>query len=191
MTLTMEQLKALVEGEDFRYYLDPAMEKLMLSARGINGSYQLLILLELEGRFIQFRSMNYHSCPMDHDNLVATLKVIGELNYKLRFIKFGWDPSDGEVVVYCDCWIEDGTLTQGQFGRMIHAYLSVMDINYARIDKVIQTGEDPGEMVPGKGGGPSGLPPEMQGLLDRLLAGLSGGDDDDDDDDDEQGFGEI
>ena len=26
MTLTMERLKALVEGEDFKYYLDPALD---------------------------------------------------------------------------------------------------------------------------------------------------------------------
>jgi hypothetical protein len=186
MTLTMERLKALVEGEDLRYYLDPSGNKLFLNARGVNGSYQLLILLELDGRFIQFRSLNYQSCPEGHENLDATLRVLGGLNYQLRFVKFGWDPSDGEIVVYGDAWVEDGDLTQGQFGRMVHAFLSIMDLNNARIEQTIQTGEDPGEI--GEGGGGSvapGLPPEMQGLLDRLLAGLRGEGDEDDEDDEE------
>ena len=182
MTMTMERLKALLEGEDLKYFLDPAMDKIMLSVRGMNGSYQLLILLELEGKFIQFRSMNYHSCPVGHAHLDTTLQVLSGLNYQLRFVKFGWDPSDGEVVVYGDAWIEDGDLTQGQFGRMVHAYLSMMDLNYARIDKTIRTGEDPGEVEKGGSrGGPSGLPPEMQELLDKLLEGIGGGGDDDDD----------
>jgi hypothetical protein len=183
MTLTMEQLKKLLEGEDLKYFLDPALDKLMLSARGVNGSYQLLILLELEGQFIQFRSMHYHSCPVGHEHLEATLQVLGGLNFQLRFVKFGWDPSDGEIAVYGDTWIEDGDLTQKQFGRMVHAYLTMMDLNYARIDQTIRTGEDPGEIGSRKGGGgPSGLPPEMQELLDRLMEGLGGGGDDDDED---------
>jgi len=186
MTLTMERLKDLLDGEDFKYFLDPAQDKLMLSARGLNGSYQMLVLLELDGRFIQFRSMHYHACPEGHESLDALLRVLGALNYQLRFLKFGWDPSDGEVVAYGDTWIEDGDITQAQFGRMIHAYLSVMDLNYARIDQTIKTGEDPGEIGPGEGGGgPSGLPPELQSLLDRLLSGI-GGDEEDEDDDDEK-----
>ena len=111
MALTMERLKSLLEGEDLKYFLDPAMDKIMLSARGVNGSYQLLVLLEVENKFIQFRSMNYQSCPADHEHVVPILKLLGELNYKLRFLKFGWDPSDGEIVVYGDTWIEDGDLT--------------------------------------------------------------------------------
>jgi len=181
MTLTMEMIKSLTEGEGLKYFLDPNRDALMMGARGVNGSYQLLLLLEVDGKFIQFRSMNYHSCPEGHEHLEATLKVLGDLNFRLRFVKFGWDPSDGEIAVYGDVWIEDGDITQKQFGRMVHAYLSMMDLNYARIDKVIQTGEDSGglENPDGGGGGSgSGLPPELQAMIDRLTAQVgSGGDD--------------
>jgi hypothetical protein len=181
MALSIERLKSLLEGENLKYFLDPAMDKIMLGATGANGSYQLLILLEVEDTFIQFRSMSYLSCPEDHEHVVPVLKVLGELNYKLRFLKFGWDPSDGEIVVYGDAWLEDGDLTQKQFGRMIHAYLTMMDLNYLRLDKTIKTGKDPGEIRPtGSGGAPSGLPPEMQELLDRLLEGVAGDGDADD-----------
>jgi hypothetical protein len=186
MALSIEKLKSLLEGEKLKYFLDPAMDKIMLGAKGMNGSYQLLILLEVENTFIQFRSMNYHSCPADHEHVGATLKLLGELNYHLRFLKFGWDPSDGEIVVYGDAWIEDGDLTQKQFGRMIHAYLTMMDLNNVRIDKTIRTGEDPGDIRPKEGGGaPSGLPTEMVELLRKLAEGVSGGGDDEDADEGE------
>jgi len=190
MALTMEGLKGLVEGEDLKYFLDPDRDALMLGATGVNGSYQFLILLEIEGQFIQFRTMNYHSCPVDHEHLDATLKVLGDLNFRLRFLKFGWDPSDGEIAVYGDVWIEDGDLTQKQFGRMIHAYLTMIDLNYARIDKVIQTGVDPGGLEKAEGGGGgsgSGLPPELQAMIDRLTSQLGGGGDDEDDKDQDEG----
>jgi hypothetical protein len=177
----MEKLKSLVEGEDLKYFMDPHRDALMLGATGAFGSYQLLILLELDGEFLQFRSMSYHSCPADHQHVEATLKVLGALNYRLRFVKFGWDPSDGEIVLYGDAWIKDGDLTQEQFGQMIKAYLSLMDLNSHRIGKTIETGEDPGESVPkGPGPGGPGLPPEMQELLDQILSGLGGDDDDED-----------
>ena len=183
MALTMDQLKKLVEGEKLVYFLDPNRDALMLRAKGAFGDYQFVILLEIEGKFLQFRSLGYHSCPEDHEHVDAVLRVLGALNYQLRFLKFGWDPADGEVTVYGDAWLEDGTLTQGQFGRMIHAYLSIMDLNNVRIGQTITTGSDPGEVNPAAPpGGTTGLPPEMQSLLDRLLSQLSGGDDDDEDD---------
>ena len=195
MALTMEGLKGLVEGKELKYFLDPDRDALMLGATGVNGSYQLLILLELEGTFIQFRTMNYHSCPVGHEHLDATLQVLGDLNFRLRFVKFGWDPSDGEVAVYGDAWIEDGDLTQNQFGRMVDAYLTMRDLSYARIDKVIKTGVDPGELEKPEGGGGSGsgLPPELQAMIDRLTSQLGGGGDEEDDDeeDEEDSIGSI
>jgi hypothetical protein len=177
MALTMEGLESLVQAADLRYFRDPTRDALMLGATGINGSYQFLILLELGGEFIQFRTMSYHSCPESHPNVDAVLRVLGALNYRLRFIKFGWDPSDGEIVAYGDMWIIDGDIAVGQFGRMIKAYMTVMDLNYARIDQTIQTGEDPGEVDPteaARRAAGAGLPPRLQEAIDRLLAGREG-----------------
>jgi hypothetical protein len=182
MALTMDQLKMLVEEEGLVYFLDPNRDALMLRAKGSFGSYQLVILLEVEGTFLQFRSLGYHSCPEDHEHVDAVLKVLGALNYRLRFLKFGWDPEDGEITVYGDAWLEDGNLTQGQFSRMVHAYLSMMDLNNVRIGETIKTGSDPGEINPeAPPGGATGLPPEMQGLLDRLLSQLGKDDDEEED----------
>jgi hypothetical protein len=62
--------------------------------------------------------------------------------------KFGWDESDGEIVVYADHWIMDGKVTQEQFSRMLHNYLPAVDLSYARITKAMETGKDPGELDP-------------------------------------------
>jgi hypothetical protein len=167
----MERLRNLVEGEGLKFFLDPNRDALMLGATGLNGRYQFLILLEVNGEFVQFRTLGYHSCPADHPNLVAFLKVMGELNYRLRFIKFGWDPADGEVVAYGDAWIADGDLSQGQVGRMCKSFMSLMDLQYARINTTIQTGEDPGEVDPIQAMGQvddSGLPPEIRRILDQI-----------------------
>jgi hypothetical protein len=148
MALKLAQLEKLVEGEGMRYFRDPTRDALMLGAKGIAGQYQFMILLELEGQFMQFRTINYQHCTADHKHLKAVLQVLGGLNYRLRLAKFGWDESDGEIVVYADHWIMDGTVTQEQFSRILHNYLPAVDLSNPRIAKTMETGTDPGELDP-------------------------------------------
>ncbi|NNG15794.1 MAG: hypothetical protein HKM89_04875, partial [Gemmatimonadales bacterium] len=89
MALTMAELRKLVEGQKLRYFLDPNRDALMFGAAGVNGRYQFVILLELDGRFVQFRTVGYLHSRTDHPHLLEVLKVLGALNYKLRFVKFG------------------------------------------------------------------------------------------------------
>jgi hypothetical protein len=183
MALKMDQLKRLLEAQDLRYFLDPRRDAIMLGASGIFGKYQSVILLEDEGKFLQFRSVAYLHCQASNPNLFSVLKVLGQINYQMRGIKFGWDPNDGEIAVYSDIWIQDGTLTQEQFARMLHVFFSGIDMNLIRIGQTIETGEDPGEVNPvelldkaGEHG--SSLPSALKVLLDKLL-GRSKPDDDD------------
>jgi hypothetical protein len=162
MALTMEELRKLVEGQKLRYFLDPNRDALMLGAAGVNGRYQFVILLEVDGQFVQFRTVGYLHTRTDHPHVHEVLEVLGALNYKLRLVKFGWDPSDGEIVGYADVWVMDGDLTPAQFKRMIGNYLSAIDINYARIKKTMETGKDPGDERPV-------IPPELQKIIDDLL----------------------
>jgi len=168
MALTKERLQSLVKATGLKFYVDPDRDALMLGGQGVNGRYQFVILLELGGEFLQFRTLRYHFCPSDHAHVDAILRVLGEINFQLRFSKFGWDASDGEIVAYGDLWISDGDVTETQMDRMLKSYLSIIDLQYARIDATIKTGKDPGELNPFQG--PSGLPPEVQKVLDRIKA---------------------
>ncbi len=143
MTYGMPQLRALLDAEGLRYYLTPDRDGAMLNLSGDNGKYQFLVLLEEEGEFLQFRSIEYHYCPRDHPHLDATLRVLGELNYRLRMMKFGWDPRDGEIAAYADLWIMDAEITGEQFQRMAQAYMAILDDESPRIAGVIATGRDP------------------------------------------------
>jgi len=108
----MEQLRALFDKEGLRYFVDPQGPRLMFGVGGWSGSFQIMVALDLDGRFLQLRTMNYQWCRSDHANLTAVLRVIAAINYSTRFIKFAWDAGDGEIVAYADTWIMDGTLTQ-------------------------------------------------------------------------------
>jgi hypothetical protein len=166
--MTFDELKKLADGEGLKYFVAPDRPMLMMGFALIHGRYQILVPLELDGRFLQFRTLGYGTCPSDHPHLEAVLRVLMQLDYQLRVTKFGWDPSDGEIVAYADVWLEDGTLTQKQFSGILHCFLPGIDVNYPRITKTIETGTDPGEFRPEDLLAAAGLPPELRAVLEGL-----------------------
>jgi len=167
MALTLENLKALCEGEKLKYFVDPNRPVVMMGFGGIHGRYQVIVALELEGRFMQVRTIAYLHCPADHPHILPVLKIIGHLDYRLRMTKFGWDPSDGEIVAYADVWLEDGDLTQAQFSALFKSVLPAIDLNYKRLTQTMETGQDPGEVLLPSADAP-GLPAELRALLEEI-----------------------
>jgi len=152
MTITLDQLKSLVQAEGLAFFEDPRRPAILLNFTGNNGAYMIVMIVELDGRFIQFRTLGYGSCPADHENLLPVLKVLGDMDYRYRLTKFGWDPADGEIVGYADLWLEDNTLTQRQLAAMLRAFLPAIDQGRPRIARTIETGIDPGAATGGGGG---------------------------------------
>jgi hypothetical protein len=177
MAMTLDDLTGLLEKEGLKYFLAPGRPAVMAGFAGMFGRYQVLMKIEVDGKFLQFRTIGYLNCPADHDSVVEVLKVIGELNYVTRLMKLGWDPSDGEIVAYADVWLEDTKLTLGQLKRMVGTFMPAIDMAHKRIKETIETGKDPGEVDPKvlleemlkkKGGG---LPPAVQKLLEKMGKG--------------------
>jgi hypothetical protein len=175
MAITIENLKELVKKEGLRFLLDPERPALHLGMGGMSGRFDMVVTLQDEGRFLQLRTVTWLSCPSDHPHCALLLRILGELNYQRRLVKFGWDSSDGEIVAYADLWIMDGTVTQAQFNRMMSNYVPTVDQANARIKAALETGKDPGEeatlkvLASGAPGAPSGPPPpELKELLERL-----------------------
>jgi len=144
MAITMRDLKDLLAKEDINFYEAPDRSALLANFRGLNDSYRVVIMVELDGRFLQFRTLGWLTCPSDHPSLTEVLKAIGDENYRRRLIKIGWDPSDGEIVSYADMWLEDAVLTYQQFKRMLQNYLPATDVVCGRLKEVLESGRDPG-----------------------------------------------
>ena len=143
MTITIEQLKSLATAAELKYFIAPDRPALLINFRGVTGSFQVIAMVELDGRFVQLRTVGYANCPADHPHIEAVLRVLAALDYSRRLAKFAWDVSDGEIVAYADLWLEDAVLTQGQFQAMLSVFIPVIDLGHDRIVKTIETGVDP------------------------------------------------
>jgi hypothetical protein len=171
MALTRAELQKLVEADGLRYFIDPSKDALMLGCQGLNGRYQFVIVLELDGTFLQMRTIGYHHCPTGHKHLLPVLQALHRMNYELRLVKFGWDATDGEIVAYADLWIMDAKVTHEQLSRMLHNYLPAIDTCYARIVQTLETGKDPGAMDPAAAVASmvgEGLPAPLRKILESL-----------------------
>lgn len=177
MAITFARLQELLKKEDLRFFVAPDAPIIQFGIAGFFGRYDITIRLFDDGRFLQFRTAHYHTCPADHPHLTTILKVIGQVNYEKRLLKLGWDPADGEIMAYADIWLMDNDLTQEQFHRMMGNYMPELDLANLRLQKVIETGVDPGEPDIGAlakqaagGGGPK-MPPALKDLLEKLRGG--------------------
>lgn len=145
MSLSFSEFQAIVKQSGIKYFLHPEKPMMLFGAcRGKNYYYNI-ISLELNGEFFQLRSLHNLYCPKDHPHLLPVLKLLGAINYKSRLVKFGWDPSDGEIMASADMWLMDNKLTVEQWERILQNFLSILDLNYQRLKQVLETGEDPGE----------------------------------------------
>jgi hypothetical protein len=169
--MNLDALKKLADEHGLHYYVSPERQMLAMGFTGLNGNYHIVVLLDNDGRFLQFRTdfNSYLTCPVESPNLNAVLRLLATLDYQLRVAKFGWDARDGEIMVYADVWLEDATMTQTQFSELVRCFVTAIDMNYKRIATTIATGTDPGDLKPEDILGMPGLPPELRTELERML----------------------
>jgi hypothetical protein len=148
MAISLDDLKRLAAGMKLTYFVHPDQPMLMSWFTGKNGHYQFIAGLEDDGQYLKFRTLGFLQCVAEHVHAAAVLRVIGTINYQTRFIKVGWSRSDGEIMVYGDAWIADGTVTQGQFDHMLGIFVQQLDRCRGWIARTMETGDESGADAP-------------------------------------------
>lgn len=162
MAMSMKEVEKLMKKKKLNYFVHPERPVLVFNVAGLFGTFQILVVLEREGEFLQFRTADYLNCSPDNPHLKEVLKALGGINFKMRYAKFGWNPADGQIVVFADSWLMDGKISWKQFERMLDNYFPAIDLNFGRLKQIIDTGADPGEKKPGD------LPEALDELIKRL-----------------------
>lgn len=160
MAITLEQLKQHLTAGQINYFVAPDKPMLVMGFGGYYGSYQLVMHIELDGRFLLVRTLGYATCPDDHPHRDAVLKVLAELNSLMRTTKFSWDPNEREVVVSLELWLEDAALTSQQFQTLLTVFIPGLDMAHQRINETMSTGIDPGMPPPPSTAGAGAPVPE-------------------------------
>jgi len=144
MGMTFDNVKTLLDTEQLNYFIHPNAPTAMFRLNGSNGSLGLIVSLQMNGEFLKIASFDYAKCPSDSLHVPALLRLLNELNAGIRWIKWSWDPQDGDISVQGDMWVMDNQPTQKQFRRMLENIIPSLEEHLPRINHVIQTGQDTG-----------------------------------------------
>lgn len=66
------------------------------------GQIKLLVHLQDEGRFLQFRSIDLFTLSENQRVREQQIEILLAHNYRKKSVQFGYDPDDGEVCAYVD-----------------------------------------------------------------------------------------
>jgi hypothetical protein len=112
MAITAEQLKHALPGvlveppglkwnpSDCPFYYYPPLQTDW-------GQIRLLVHLQDEGRFLQFRSIDLFTLSESQRVREKQIELMLAQNYRKKTVQFGFDPEDGEVCAYVDLPVLD------------------------------------------------------------------------------------
>lgn len=111
-----------------------------------------LVTIQRGGRFLQLTCRLDEGLPPDDGpSAFAVLKEIAHFNAEHQFLKLGVHPSANDMFAFGDVWIEDGTLTREQFGRVLSCFAALTFRGIQRIARTLDSGlttEQRGDVAP-------------------------------------------
>jgi len=147
MAITLDEVKGWLDTQNLTYQESEnhdAAVHLSFSDEEFNG--YLKIELEEDGELIQFYCNQIIDDEMlkikEHKHKFLVLQYLFDRNYQEKFGTWEVDPTDGEVRFAVEIPLEDNTLTEKQFLRILNRAVGTQE-NFEEIHKILETGEVP------------------------------------------------
>lgn len=127
MPTSLEHVCSLCSMKGLKFFLDPRGNAVMIGFR-LSDTFTPTVLVRLleDGEFL---GIACHDLPLvDTSNPMhaEVQEFLLAMNARCRFVKFAHDPSDGEISVMGDVWLEDVELTEALFARVIDNFLDCL-----------------------------------------------------------------
>ncbi len=168
MAISRSQLASQLRKADHVQVINDDHDGMILTAINIpHGERMAVIASVRNNEMAQFRSLKLVMAP-GAAYRTTLLQALADMNCRYKIAKFGFDPSDGEVIASVTLAVMDGSLTAKQIDRVVGVFRSVAAIGRQRCERIRDTGRDSDEA-----GGEAGLA-LLEEVLSRALAGAAG-----------------
>jgi len=166
MSTTLETLINFLDLDGYRYTQNPAQPTLWLPPQASTlPTHTIQLDLSEDGELLRFtvpQLLNLADCP--HRDVV--LEALLSFSYRLKMLRFEYDPTDGEVRASIELPLEDVALTQRQFQRCLRGLVDLVGQRVLPpIQEMLVTGVLPQTQEPEL---PAGLMEELTSLLTKL-----------------------
>ncbi len=152
MGATLEQIAGYLNKKGWKYRLDQENHRILTGVRAENiEDFLIVIQLDEDGEFFELFAPRVLSGVKDHPYKAAILQTMLCISWETKMLQWEYDPSDGEIRAIIEFPLEDSTLTERQFNRCLFSLIELVDeIALPRLQAVMETGEDPGDITEGE-----------------------------------------
>jgi len=145
MPVNMKQIESQMNEHGFKYYLDPEQQTMIVPVPADGDLLNITVTLAEEGEYIQCQIPCFVNAKKAVDREALLVEML-HLNYKLKMVKLGFDPTDDEINVEIGLPVEDGALTDRQLSRMFGVMFHMMNDCRPALIELINTGKSSKEM---------------------------------------------
>lgn len=152
MGTTLAQIADYLDRRDLPYRLDPQKARLITDVKAENTDQFLIVIeLEEEGEFFKLFAPRLLTGVQDHPYKEAILQTMLCISWETKMLQWEYDPTDGEIRAIIEFPLEDASLTERQFYRCLGGLVELVDdIALPRLQTVMNTGRDPGDVEVGE-----------------------------------------
>jgi hypothetical protein len=147
MATTYEAIQGFLKNNDCGYHYDTERELLLTAFRTSNylnedGEQGIAIIIKLEenGEFLKVFAPSVYRCQ-DSPNQLSVFFALLHICWQTKMLQYEYDPTDGEVRATIEFPLEDATLTEKQFMRILFSLVEMIDRYDPIIRKALETGE--------------------------------------------------
>jgi hypothetical protein len=152
MGATLQQIASYLDNKGWKYKLDEDECHILTGVYAENiPEFLIVIQLDEDGEFFELFAPRVLSGVNNHPHKAAILQTMLCISWETKMLQWEYDPSDGEIRAIIEFPLEDSTLTERQFNRCLYSLVELVDeIALPRLQAVMETGEDPGDVTEGE-----------------------------------------
>ena len=128
MATTINTISDFLDERNVKHKVEHEQEVVFanwqIKEAGENG-LNIVFDLQENGEFLMISALRILECPTDHENLAAVLQAMAESTWKVKMMRWEYDPSDGEIRASIHLPIEDSEFTASQLHRALGCILQM------------------------------------------------------------------
>lgn len=147
MAVTLSEISGWLDNREIKHGAEEEDSKIIFVFTG-DKTIGIKVELEEDGELVQLYANLLDDEDRgvvrvkEHEHLPLVLQHILTINYNEKFGAWEFDPSDGEVRFAVEIPLEDASMTEKQFNRILGHVLNSEE-HFVNILKILETGELP------------------------------------------------
>lgn len=145
MATTLAQIAQYLDNRGWDYELQKANSQIITGYKAQNVErFFIVIQLQEEGEYLSVFVPELLQVK-DHVYKGVVFQTMLAIAWSVKFLRWEYDPRDGEIRASIGFALEDAALSDRQFNRVLDALIHLVDeVAMPRLQAVLATGNDPG-----------------------------------------------